>query len=310
VEARVYAEDPEHGFIPSTGRAVAIEWPAADGVRVDAGVESGSEVTPYYDPMLAKIIAHASTRDEALKRLAHALEQTVVAGPRSNLAFLLALCRHERFRSGAFDTGFIDRQLSELLPAPGDDTAAIAAGIAQLLKDKQSALRERTHSRRAELSPWDAQDAFQLSGKRRLPLVVSAGGRRVTAEVTYEGSGTSVSIDGVGPAADAHAVARDGAVYVLRGGRQTVVRFEEGTSDLHEMDGGGVVRAPMHGKVLALFVEKGQSVEKGQRIAVIEAMKMEHMLTAAITGVVAEVTTAEGAQVAEGAALVVIEPAK
>ena len=104
VEARIYAEDPERGFLPSTGALVALKFP--EGVRVDTGVEQGSAISPYYDPMIAKMIAHAPTREAALDRLAQALDRTVAAGPRTNLGFLADLCRAEPFRKGAFDTGF------------------------------------------------------------------------------------------------------------------------------------------------------------------------------------------------------------
>ena len=114
VEARLYAEDPERGFLPSTGKLVALSFPEGEGIRIDSGVEQGGEISPYYDPMIAKVIAHADTREAALDRLAHALDDTLVAGPRTNLAFLAALCRSPDFRNGDFDTGFIARHRDEL----------------------------------------------------------------------------------------------------------------------------------------------------------------------------------------------------
>jgi 3-methylcrotonyl-CoA carboxylase alpha subunit len=121
VEARLYAEDPDRGFLPSTGRLIALRWP--EGVRIDTGVEQGSEITPFYDPLIAKLIAHAPTRDAALDRLAIALRETVIAGPHTNLALLAALCHAPEFRSGAFDTGFIGRNLADLCPGTGDRRA-------------------------------------------------------------------------------------------------------------------------------------------------------------------------------------------
>ena len=109
IEARLYAEDPERGFLPSTGRLVALKLPEGEGIRVDTGVETGSDITAFYDPMIAKLIAHGATREQALARLGGALERTIVAGPRSNVAFLGALCRAKEFRAGAVDTGFIER---------------------------------------------------------------------------------------------------------------------------------------------------------------------------------------------------------
>ena len=137
IEARLYAEDPESGFLPSTGRIVAMELPA--DIRVDSGVEAGGEVTPYYDAMIAKLIAHAPTREAALDRLAAALDRTVIAGPRSNVAFLAALTRASEFRQGKVDTGFIDRNLAALGAVPRKaDFAAAALGVEQLLRHKAS----------------------------------------------------------------------------------------------------------------------------------------------------------------------------
>ena len=132
VEARVYAEDPEHGFLPSTGTIVALELPG--DIRVDSGVEQGGEVTPFYDAMIAKLIAHAPTREAALDRLAGALDRTLIAGVRSNVAFLAKLCRAPEFRQGNVDTGFIDRNLEMLGAVPQQrDLAAAALGAAHLL---------------------------------------------------------------------------------------------------------------------------------------------------------------------------------
>jgi 3-methylcrotonyl-CoA carboxylase alpha subunit len=309
VEARLYAEDPERGFLPSTGRLVALQFPRADGLRVDTGVAPGDEVTPFYDPMIAKLIAHGETRDAALNTLADALDQTIVIGPRSNAGFLAALCRAEKFRNGDFDTGFIDRNLVALKAGPqGLDPAAIAAGARELLAQERARIAA---SRDADepASPWDTDDGFQLSGARQLSLSVLADGEAFTAQVLHEPSGPVVAVDGAAPAPDAIAVASGGAVYVLRHGRQTKVSLRDfGAASAGDRGGGGLVRAPMHGKVLGIFVEKGEAVTRGQRLAIIEAMKMEHTLTAAIDGTVAEIAVTPNAQVGEGATVMVITP--
>ena len=309
VEARLYAEDPARGFLPSTGRLIALQFPS--GPRVDAGVEAGNEVTPFYDPMIAKLIAHAATREEALDRLAEALEATVIAGPRSNAAFLAALCRAPVFRAGDFDTGFIDAHLAALTGAgEGLDRAAAAAGAVQLLARELARLDAARDVDRPP-SPWDAGDGFQLSGTRRLALPLLVDGENVVAQIDYGPAGPKVSVDGAAPADDAIAIADADTVYVLRRGRQTKVTLRDLALD-HTADQGqgGLVRAPMHGKVLEVLVATGAAVTRGQRLAIIEAMKMEHTLHAPIDGVVTEIAVAAGAQVAEGAKVMVIEPAR
>jgi 3-methylcrotonyl-CoA carboxylase alpha subunit len=309
VEARLYAEDPERGFLPSTGRLVALKFPEGEGLRVDTGVEAGSEVTPFYDPMIAKVIAHGKNRAEALDRLTGALDETIVIGPRSNCAFLAALCRAEGFRNGDFDTGFIDGHLVEL---GGErqplDRAAAALG-ARMLIDRERERIETPGEQDEPPSPWDRADAFQLSGARRLALPIVADGEGVVAQVVFGPDGAEASVDGVAPAADATAVVDGDAVYVLRRGRQTKITLRDlALDEAGDLGAGGVVRAPMHGKVLAVLVAPGEHVTRGQRLAIIEAMKMEHTLHAPADGTVADIAVAQNAQVAEGAKIMTIEP--
>jgi len=299
VEARLYAEDPERGFLPSTGPLVALEFPEGEGVRVDSGVEAGGEISPFYDPMIAKVIAHAETREAALDRLATALDQTLVAGPRTNLAFLAALCRSPDFRKGEFDTGYIARHHTELgLDVSGIDAAAAARGALHLLAPPA---REQT-------SPWDSADGFQLSGSRRLALPILVNGIPEIADIEFSSGQMQLGVDGAAP--DMSATLIDGAhsIYVLRGGRQTQVALADFESaDADHTGGDGVVRAPMHGKLLAVLVTPGENVAKGHRLAVIEAMKMEHALTAPCDGIVGEIVAEVGSQLAEGARILAIE---
>ena len=314
VEARLYAEDPGRGFLPSTGRLIALQFPQDEALRVDTGSAAGDDVTPYYDPMIAKLFAHGQTREHALDRLAAALEKTVVVGPRSNAGFLAALCRAREFRQGNFDTGFIDRHLAELGAVPeGLDRAAVALGAKKLV-DRESARIHAAarHEPDEPASPWDSGDGFQLSGARRLSVPILAEGESLLADVVYGPGGAAVSVGGTGPAAEATAVVAAGeAVYVLRKGRQTRVALRDLAFDqAGDHATGGLVRAPMHGKVLGVFVAPGERVVRGQRLAIIEAMKMEHTLNAAVDGVVAEVAVSRDAQVAEGAKVMVITPDK
>jgi 3-methylcrotonyl-CoA carboxylase alpha subunit len=304
VEARVYAEDPEHGFLPSIGKIVGLEFPA--DVRVESGVEVGSEVTPYYDPMIAKIITHAPGRNAALDRMAGALDRTLIAGVRSNLAFLGALCRASAFRDGKVDTGYIDRNLAALsAERRGPDYAAAAAGFTHLLaRDNHSAAEES-----AELdSPWNARDGFQLGHPRSITVPLLVDGENADAVVDYDGGGAKVAVGGVSPAADANVFDGKDEVFVLRRGRQTRVRVRDvSVAATQGGAGDGVIKAPMHGKVLELFVSKGETVAAGQRLAVIEAMKMEHTLRSPFAGSVTELVVAAGQQVVEGAQIMVIE---
>lgn len=306
IEARVYAEDPEHGFLPSTGTIVALELPG--DIRVDSGVAQGGEVTPFYDAMIAKLIAHAPTREAALDRLAGALDRTLIAGVRSNVAFLAKLCRAPEFRQGKIDTGFIDRNLETLGAVPKErDLAAAALGAAHLL---DAVTTETPDDALESGSPWQARDGFQLGGVRSIAVPVLIDGESANATIAYTKHGPRIAIDGVAPAADAKVFAAGLDAYVVRHGRQTRVRIKDFSAPAAGASGGdGVVKAPMHGKVLELLAHAGDSVAPGQRLAVIEAMKMEHTLRAPFAGKVMQVAVDIGAQVVEGAQIMVIEPA-
>jgi 3-methylcrotonyl-CoA carboxylase alpha subunit len=307
VEARLYAEDAERGFLPSSGKLVALELPQAEGVRVDTGVTAGSVVSPYYDPMIAKVIAHGASRDAALDRLAAALGDTVVAGPRSNAAFLKALAEHPEFRAGRFDTGFIDRHLGELTTI---DTAAEAGAIARAVEALLDSAPQAASDESGWSDPWAANDGFALGAPRALDLDVLIDGKPAKAHVAWGQGGYRATVAGA-PAADGmRIVPVDGGVYAFgRGVQRHVALKSYDTVDVDHLDGDGVVKAPMHGKVLAIFVASGATVTKGERVAVVEAMKMEHALLAPIDGVVGDIPAAVGAQIAEGATILAIAPA-
>ncbi len=306
-EARLYAEDPARGFLPSTGKLAALEFPAGEGVRVDTGVEAGSVVSPYYDPMIAKVIAHGRNRDEALDRLASALENTVVVGPHANAAFLAALARHAEFRSGKFDTGFIDRHLAALTtPDPQAEAAIVAAAVERLLMPQSEGADESPWS-----DPWNTADGFSLGPQRALDLDIVVEGHPRKASVTWRGA-PEASVDGVAAAREGVRIVpvAGGVVAVGNGVQRHVALKSYDAVDVDHLDGDGIVKAPMHGKVLAILVAAGARVTKGERVAVVEAMKMEHALLAPHNGVVAEVSAEVGAQVAENARIMTIEAAK
>ncbi|MCO5078891.1 biotin carboxylase N-terminal domain-containing protein [Chelatococcus sp.] len=320
VEARVYAEDPEKGFLPSTGHLWALRLPTDDGLRVDTGVEAGDEVSPFYDPMIAKVIAHGATRDEALDRLAGALGRSVIAGPRTNLAFLKKLCEAPAFRAGHFDTGFIERNLDSLGAVPQPvDAEAVRRGVLALLADHHDDTARKPGSEAP--SPWDARDAFQLMGPRRQGLSITVDGERIddigiewlpaadqTSAIAVHWAGGTTRPAETGTDGTALAATPDG-VLVIRDARQTRVGLHDPFSvDLDHLTGGSGIAAPMHGKLVAMLVVPGDTVKKGQRLAVVEAMKMEHVLTSSFDGTVTAIHAAPGEQVAEGASLILLEP--
>ncbi len=315
VEARLCAEDPETGFLPSTGKLWALRLPAGEGLRVDGGVEEGGEVTPHYDPMIAKIIARGPTRDVALDRLSAALGATLVAGPRCNVGFLKALCDAPAFRAGSFDTGFIAANPEAFGARPrARDEGVIALGAASLIA---------AGSRPGD-DPWSEPDAFQLSGERDTVQRFDAEGEIVNVSVSWRDGGPVARFGAAragarrdGPFwrcedAGLTCVPAGDEMLVLRGGRQTRVGPFD-ASRLAAAEGGaagGAVRSPMHGKLVALLVSAGDVVTSGQRLAIVEAMKMEHALVAPFAGRVARTSFARGAQVAQGATIVLIEPEK
>ncbi len=311
VEARLYAEDPANDFLPSTGPIVELRLPT--DVRVDSGVEAGGEVTPYYDAMIAKLIAHAPTREAALDQLAGALDRTLIAGPRSNVTLLAALCRNADFRQGRIDTGFIDRSLAALgVRREPPDRAAAAFGLARLLavqSIEETGVAGKGDDVAAN-SPWAANDGFQLGGPRTLTIPVLIDSESADAALTYGRDGAHVSIGGVTPAADAEVFVAADEAFVLRHGRQTRVRLKDFSAPAAEgASSDGAVKAPMHGKLLDLFVGVGDRVAAGQRLAVIEAMKMEHTLHAPFAGTVQRIAVGAGAQVVEGGEIMLIDPA-
>ena len=336
VEARVYAEDPDRGFLPSPGRIAVLEWPDQEGVRIDAGVAAGDRVPADYDPMIGKVIAHAPSRDEALDRLSAALRDAVVVGPRVNTPFLRAVVDHSAFRAGRFDTGFIERHRGELLRVdPQAEARAIERGIAVLFESERKRIAAATRSRNFAWSdgssdiwvnPWAANDGFSLGPPRTLPIDIVVDGTARRAMVSFDTQGARVAItpmtaEGVPGETATDTVAADATstltlrafevadgIVVVAGGRQYHValpRYE--TAGVARGGGDGSVLAPMNGRIVAIFVALGEQVMTGARLAAMEAMKMEHSLTAPIAGTVAEILTAPGSQVAEGAVVLRIE---
>jgi 3-methylcrotonyl-CoA carboxylase alpha subunit len=222
---------------------------------------------------------------------------------------LKRLCEAAEFRAGRFDTGFIDRNLDLLgaINTPAGE-AVIAAGALYLVQREAERIRSNTQSRVDDLhGAWSLPDGFQLLGHREAGLPVSVEGEASVVRVAWDRGGPSIRSN-IETDEDFTIVDADRAVIVLNEGRQIRVALQDPFDvDLEHMDEGNAIKAPMHGKLVAVFVRPGDRVEKGQRLAIVEAMKMEHVLTASFDGTVAEVTAEPGAQVAEGARLIVIE---
>ena len=302
-EARLYAEDVPAGFLPATGTLTHLTFP--EGARIDSGVRPGDTISPWYDPMIAKIITHGPTRAVALARLRAALEGTQVAGSVTNLAFLGALTRHAGFARGDVDTGLIGRDIASLTAEPPveDATVALAALTA------------------AGAGQGGALEGFALWTPLRQTVTLETGDQRWNVVLTRTAPNWTLRIG----ARELEAERRAGTWWIdgtrapeaalTAAGRVSVfgariVHFTLPDPLAREADAGaaaGVVLAPMPGLVKAVFVTKGEAVVKGARLAVLEAMKMEHTLTAGRDGIVAEVLAGAGQQVEAGAALIALE---
>ena len=325
VEARLYAEDPGAAWLPSTGTLDEFTVPTdRSGVRVDSGVETGGVVSPHYDPMLAKVIAHAPTRAEAVASLSAALAGARIHGVTTNRDLLVRTLRHEAFAAGHTDTGFLDRHGLDLLAEPLADEGAVGRHAVVAALAGQAARRAGARVLGTLPSGWrnneiDHQDVTFDSGSRELRVGYRMGRRgRGVAQVLLDGESVDVAVGAVGTTAvtlTAGGVTR--RYTVQRVGPVTYVDGPDGSSRLVERDrhpvaseqvSAGAALAPMPGNVVRVAVAVGDPVEPGQVLVVLEAMKMEHAVHAGAAGTVAEVDVSEGDQVETGRTLVVVEP--
>src|SRR3954470_836648 len=286
VEARLYAEDPAHEFLPSTGRLDHFQL--GRGVRVDTGVEEGDRIGPYYDPMIAKLIACGGTRDEAIDRLVDALEQVEVWPVRTNAAFLARAASDADFRAGDVDTSFIPSRLDRLVPdpAPPEGVWALAA-TALLASDFGTA---------AEGDPWSALRGFRVNGSDERAVALAHAGETRLVDTAGD------------PPLEGIATAQGERVLVFSAGQAFAFSLP-GTAGggASGAAGDGTLLSPMPGRVIAVGVRQGDKVAKGAKLVTLEAMKMEHSLVAPFDGVVAALEAEEGAQVSEGTMLVRVE---
>ncbi|WP_449470450.1 acetyl/propionyl/methylcrotonyl-CoA carboxylase subunit alpha [Sphingobium chungangianum] len=270
MEARLYAEDPAKGFLPSIGRLDTFEL-GDESVRIDTGVEQGAEISPFYDPMIAKVIAHGPTRDAARSALTQALDESAVWPLKTNAGFLVKALEHPDFIAARLDTGLIGREGEALMPParPSDDALADAA---------------------ASLTRGGGLAGFRLNAPVRSEGTFLLDGEAVT--ISYDPRQG-------GEGADDVLVAQGGQVWCLTPWRAA------GAAGADASD--GAILSPMPGRVIAVAVAAGEAVTKGQKLLTLEAMKMEHSLTAPFDGTVAQLNVREGGQVSEGTLLVKIE---
>ena len=329
LEARIYAEDASKGFLPSTGTLIRLSPPAESlNVRVDTGVEEGDEITPYYDPMIAKLIVWDEHRDAALARMRKALADYQVAGVTTNIDFLSRLVACPAFAGADLDTGLIERQKDFLFPTTQTvprDTLLVAT-VGELLWEQHEA-KQAAKTSGDPHSPWHARDGWRMNLSSARTISFRDGEALVDAHVRYQRDQWQITLHGQTTLArgkkldgDRFAVELDDRRLIasvvavddkrsvfLQGRTYTLLRDDP----LHRVDAGdshgGGLTAPMPGKVVALLAQPGQKVDKGTPLLILEAMKMEHTITAPTAGTVKAFCYAAGEQVSDGAALVEFE---
>jgi 3-methylcrotonyl-CoA carboxylase alpha subunit len=347
IEARVYAENPRKQFLPSTGRLSHLRTPPATAfggqgspallagpraaapapVRIDSGVREGDAISPYYDPMIAKLITWGRTRDEAIGQMRRALARFEVVGPTTNVEFLGRLMRHEDFVAGRVDTGLIGRDSATLVPPVAAPTARLLAIAAAALVASEAAADPVPAG--GWVDPWSRRDGFRIATAWPRPVVLEAAGESWTVGVEQSRAGATVrvgeeafALEGVRYDPDARRLTgRLGGNGLEIGcfvdGERIHLFTEEGPASfvasspiLHagvEAPDAGQLTAPMPGKLIAVLVKPGAKVKAGEPLAIMEAMKMEHTISAPVAGEVKQVFHAVGDQVAEGAQLFEIE---
>jgi acetyl-CoA/propionyl-CoA carboxylase, biotin carboxylase, biotin carboxyl carrier protein len=323
VEARVYAEDPVRRFLPGTGTLCVVREPAGPGIRVDSGVRQGDRVGPDYDPMLAKVIAWAPQRAEALRRLDSALSGTAVLGVANNVAFLRALLGHPDVRAGRLDTGLVERDLDDLVRDSAETPVEVyvAAAMERLLAMEPTG---------PVTDPWDIPGGWRLGEPgwsvwrfAALPadvevrvrgraaaaeVVVAPGQEPVAARVTVEDAELVVTYgDQTRRYRYAHT---DGTTWLAAEGRTWALTEHRLLAERRggAVDSGGVLTSPMPGTVLVADAMEGQWVHAGQALFVVEAMKMEHTVVAPVDGTVREIRVHKGQTVELGQPLAVVGP--
>ncbi|MBM3546975.1 MAG: acetyl/propionyl/methylcrotonyl-CoA carboxylase subunit alpha [Alphaproteobacteria bacterium] len=328
MEVRLYAEDPAKDFLPQTGTLHHLRFPdASEQVRIDTGVGQGDTIGIHYDPMIAKIIVHAADREACARRLAQAMAGVEVVGLATNAAFLKRLAEHPAFVKGEVDTGFLGRHGADVIPAeaPASDRVLALATLARLRAIETDRAKRAARSS-DPYSPWATSRGWRFSDDGLSRLQWKDGERDVAIAVHFEptryrldlpggstvatmgGSGHTIAavLDGVAASANVVFVGDEATVFDADGPRRLLFVDPTRRAGL-DAGAGGRLTAPMPGKLVQVFVKKGDRVEKGQPLVVLEAMKMEHTVKAPRAGIIAAVGYAAGEQVEDGASLVELE---
>jgi 3-methylcrotonyl-CoA carboxylase alpha subunit len=329
MEARLYAEDPGHDFVPASGSLRQFRLPAATlDLRIETGMREGDEIPIYYDALLAKLIAWGTDREDARRGLETALAATEIGGVANNRDFLLRLVRHRDFAAGAIDTGFIARHRTALtIPLSAAPLAAVAAASLALLHEEPSPDADNV---RDSHSPWSLHDGWRVAGETQYQLDWSDAGleRRITihfgrsalrltmddetnAEITriaYDGAEIAFALDSVPTHAS---VRRQGAAFdvALNGGNWHLRHLDALARRAGARPGPARLNAPVHGRVLDVLVDAGASVKRGQVLMLLECMKLEYRVTAPADGTVEALHFAAGDVVEDGVQLLTFTPA-
>jgi 3-methylcrotonyl-CoA carboxylase alpha subunit len=311
IEVRLYAEDPDNDFLPATGAlALYREANAGSGRRVDSGVSEGDEVSPFYDPMLGKLIAWGENREEARLRLLAMLKETCVGGVRTNLAFLTRVLAHPAFANAELDTGFIPRHEAQLLPPVTELPAEFWQLAAEAFVQSEAPLQRHDDCH----SPWSRNNGLRLGLPAETDLHLSCQNERQVVRLrhasasTLQLQGESLSVERDGLRQQHLAIRRGDSLYLHYAGELRSIQRVDPIAEVeasHQHHGG--LTAPMNGIIVRVLVEAGQQVEAGAALVVLEAMKMEHSIRAPHAGTVKALYCREGEMVSEGAVLVELE---
>ena len=325
IEARLYAEDPQRNFLPSTGRLTVLKPPSEAGTRVDTGARAGDTVSVHYDPLIAKLIVWGEDRDTAARRLSHALADYRVGGIATNREFLYRVSRHPAYRTGEIDTGFIDRFRAELIPppAPAPAAALAAASLIRVLAQAETS-QEFAAALGDPHSPWHQRDGWRLNGATYQDLRWQDALAERAVRVHYRRAGYHLEIGGEAGDAAAHweedgalALTLNGSIHravllqpsdpavILLDGIEHRLSYIDPLQPKIELDAtGGRLTAPMPGKIIEVTARPGQRVRRGEALLVLEAMKMEHTIVAPADGIIDGVHFSSGDLVEEGAVLI------